>query len=61
MTLTWGSMATTQAAVQPVADVRDFVHTGPGTLAGRYLRLFAVMENGCEELSSSPTWVQHVR
>ena len=26
--------------VQDVKDIKDFVHTSPGTLAGRYLRRF---------------------
>jgi 5,5'-dehydrodivanillate O-demethylase oxygenase subunit len=26
--------------VEPLRDYRDFVHTGPGTLAGRYMRTF---------------------
>src|ERR1051325_1252722 len=29
-----------QEASAPAEEWRDFVHTGPGTLAGRYLRLF---------------------
>lgn len=34
-------MATvTKARVSKKVDYKDFVHTGPGTLAGRYLRLF---------------------
>src|SRR4029434_9825006 len=35
-----GSMATQQAREWTAADWTDFVHTGPDTLAGQYLRRF---------------------
>src|SRR5262245_24358612 len=32
--------ASMAVSVEPALDYRDFVHTGPGTLAGRYMRTF---------------------
>ena len=55
-------MATTIARPRTALDVQDLAHTGPGTVAGRYLRSFwqpvyhAPSSGGSSGASSGGAW-----